>query len=154
LEPHAHQVCCSWPWLRKTCVRASANYLCQSMHCLQLLSSWQVVQYGTSIAHVAGRLWGVVPSVLLCMLAFCFKELSKWKMHAGTSLLIEDVACPIDKLPDMMVDLKALFEKHGYDDASIFGHALEGNLHLVFSQVRNASDAAFWAHKQTLGTCW
>jgi len=26
-------------------------------------------------------------------------------------------------------------QNHGYDDASCFGHALEGNLHLVFSQV-------------------
>jgi D-lactate dehydrogenase len=51
-------------------------------------------------------------------------------------MLIEDVACPVDKLPDMMVDLVALFEKFGYGDASCFGHALEGNLHLVFSQVR------------------
>jgi FAD/FMN-containing dehydrogenase len=49
-------------------------------------------------------------------------------------MLIEDVACPVDKLPDMMIDLIAMFQKHGYEDASCFGHALEGNLHLVFSQ--------------------
>jgi D-lactate dehydrogenase len=49
-------------------------------------------------------------------------------------MLIEDVACPVDKLPDMMIDLIAMFQKHGYNDASCFGHALEGNLHLVFSQ--------------------
>jgi FAD/FMN-containing dehydrogenase len=51
-------------------------------------------------------------------------------------MLIEDVACPVDKLPDMMVDLVAMFRKYGYADASCFGHALEGNLHLVFSQAR------------------
>ena len=55
---------------------------------------------------------------------------------AGTSMLIEDVACPVDRLPDMMTDLIKMFEKYGYDDASCFGHALEGNLHLVFSQAR------------------
>lgn len=49
-------------------------------------------------------------------------------------MLIEDVACPVDKLPDMMIDLIDMFERHGYGDASCFGHALEGNLHLVFSQ--------------------
>ena len=53
---------------------------------------------------------------------------------AGTAMLIEDVACPVDKLPDMMLDLIAMFQRHGYTDASCFGHALEGNLHLVFSQ--------------------
>lgn len=52
----------------------------------------------------------------------------------GTSMLIEDVACPVDKLADMMLDLIDMFKRHGYKDASCFGHALEGNLHLVFSQ--------------------
>lgn len=56
--------------------------------------------------------------------------------EAGTSMLIEDVACPVDKLADMMIDLIDMFQRHGYHDASCFGHALEGNLHLVFSQVR------------------
>ena len=54
---------------------------------------------------------------------------------AGTSMLIEDVACPVNKLADMTVDLVDMFQKYGYKDASCFGHALEGNLHLVFSQV-------------------
>jgi D-lactate dehydrogenase len=52
----------------------------------------------------------------------------------GTSMLIEDVACPVDKLADMMIDLQDMFNRFGYSDASCFGHALEGNLHLVFSQ--------------------
>eukprot|EP00879_Flechtneria_rotunda_P005800 GHRR01006103.1.p1 GENE.GHRR01006103.1~~GHRR01006103.1.p1 ORF type:complete len:946 (+),score=315.50 GHRR01006103.1:676-3513(+) len=52
----------------------------------------------------------------------------------GTSMLIEDVACPVDKLADMMIDLIDMFSRYGYHDASCFGHALEGNLHLVFSQ--------------------
>jgi hypothetical protein len=50
-------------------------------------------------------------------------------------MLIEDVACPVDKLADMTVDLGEMFQRHGYHEASCFGHALEGNLHLVFSQV-------------------
>ncbi|KAF8056389.1 glcD [Scenedesmus sp. PABB004] len=52
----------------------------------------------------------------------------------GTSMLIEDVACPVDKLADMMIDLVDMFQRYNYHDASCFGHALEGNLHLVFSQ--------------------
>lgn len=35
----------------------------------------------------------------------------------------------------MTVDLMDMFQRHGYEDAFLFGHALEGNLHLVFSQV-------------------
>ena len=57
-------------------------------------------------------------------------------VSAGTSMLIEDVACPVDKLGDMTQDLVDMFQKFGYKDASCFGHALEGNPHLVFSQVR------------------
>lgn len=52
-------------------------------------------------------------------------------------MLIEDVACPVDKLPDMMLDLVEMFKKYEYHEASCFGHALEGNLHLVFCQVRS-----------------
>jgi FAD/FMN-containing dehydrogenase len=63
--------------------------------------------------------------------------------NAGTSFLIEDVACPVDKLADMTTDLVEMFEKYGYKDASCFGHALEGNLHLVFSQVCNPASPQF-----------
>ena len=39
------------------------------------------------------------------------------------------------RLGQMTIDLMDMFKRHGYDDAFLFGHALEGNLHLVFSQV-------------------
>ena len=55
-------------------------------------------------------------------------------------MLIEDVACPVDKLADMMIDLIDMFQRYGYQDASCFGHALEGNLHLVFAQVRGPGE--------------
>jgi D-lactate dehydrogenase len=44
--------------------------------------------------------------------------------EAGTTMLLEDVACPTDKLGDMTRDLVDMFQKHGYSDASCFGHAL------------------------------
>lgn len=53
---------------------------------------------------------------------------------AGTTVIIEDVAFPIESLADGALDLQELFRKHGYDKAIIFGHALEGNLHFVFTQ--------------------
>lgn len=55
----------------------------------------------------------------------------------GTTVLIEDVAFPINRLADAAVDLTKLFEKHGYDEAIIFGHAKDGNLHFVITQSFN-----------------
>lgn len=52
----------------------------------------------------------------------------------GTSVIIEDVAFPLSHLAEASLALKELFEKYEYHDAYLFGHALEGNLHLVFSQ--------------------
>jgi D-lactate dehydrogenase len=52
----------------------------------------------------------------------------------GTTCIIEDVAFPIPRLAQATVELQGLFQKYGYADAIIFGHALEGNLHFVFNQ--------------------
>jgi D-lactate dehydrogenase len=52
----------------------------------------------------------------------------------GTTVIIEDVAFKIPDLAQATVDLQALFAKHGYAEAIIFGHALDGNLHFVFTQ--------------------
>ncbi|MBE0604064.1 MAG: FAD-binding oxidoreductase, partial [Deltaproteobacteria bacterium] len=52
----------------------------------------------------------------------------------GTTVIIEDVVFPIEKLADATVELQELMWKHGYKEGIIFGHSLEGNLHLVFTQ--------------------
>ena len=52
----------------------------------------------------------------------------------GTTVIIEDVAFPVPRLAEATLDLQQLFEKWGYHEAVIFGHALEGNLHFVFTQ--------------------
>ena len=52
----------------------------------------------------------------------------------GTTTLIEDVAFHIDDLPEATADLQELLAKHGYDDACIYGHALEGNYHFIINQ--------------------
>lgn len=57
----------------------------------------------------------------------------------GTTCLIEDVAFPIDKLGDACVALKDLFKRLGYADAVLYGHALDGNFHIVFSQDFNST---------------
>ncbi len=56
------------------------------------------------------------------------------KRPAGTTVIIEDVAFPVERLAEATSDLRALLDAHGYDRAIIFGHALEGNLHFVFAQ--------------------
>jgi D-lactate dehydrogenase len=54
--------------------------------------------------------------------------------RTGTTVIIEDVAFPVESLAAATLDLQALLKRHGYGDAIIFGHALEGNLHFVFTQ--------------------
>ncbi|WP_218398163.1 FAD-binding and (Fe-S)-binding domain-containing protein [Alteromonas lipotrueae] len=57
----------------------------------------------------------------------------------GTTVIIEDVAFPLENLADGLNALVALFEKHDYHDGIIFGHALDGNVHFVFSQGFNSA---------------
>jgi D-lactate dehydrogenase len=72
-----------------------------------------------------------------------------WKMRSGTfpsvgavrkrgtTVIIEDVAFRLDVLADAVVDLTKLFTKHSYDEAIIFGHAKDGNMHFVITQSFN-----------------
>ena len=52
----------------------------------------------------------------------------------GTTVIIEDVTFPVEQLAIGVNRLIDLFDKHHYDEAILFGHALEGNLHFVFTQ--------------------
>ncbi|WPP44125.1 FAD-binding and (Fe-S)-binding domain-containing protein [Pseudomonas sp. AN-1] len=54
--------------------------------------------------------------------------------RTGTTVIIEDVTFPVEQLAEGVNRLLALLDKHRYDEAIIFGHALEGNLHFVFTQ--------------------
>ncbi len=54
--------------------------------------------------------------------------------RTGTTVIIEDVAFPVARLAPATLDLQALLREHGYSEGIIFGHALEGNLHFVFTQ--------------------
>lgn len=53
---------------------------------------------------------------------------------AGTTVIIEDVAFPVDRLAEATLELQQLLIAHGYPEAIVYGHALEGNLHFVFTQ--------------------
>ena len=58
----------------------------------------------------------------------------------GTTVIIEDVTFPVEQLAIGVNRLIELFDKHHYDEAILFGHALEGNLHFVFTQGFNSPE--------------
>jgi D-lactate dehydrogenase len=51
----------------------------------------------------------------------------------GTALINEDVAFPRDRLASATSDLKRLLTAYRFDDAVVFGHARDGNMHFAFS---------------------
>jgi D-lactate dehydrogenase len=88
------------------------------------LRTFGPVRFSTDAAECA-RFWAVRKGMLPSVGA----------MRAlGTTVITEDVAFPVDRLAEATLDLQALLRQHGYHDALVFGHALEGNLHFVFPQ--------------------
>lgn len=83
----------------------------------------------TDIPAEFGKLWAVRKGLFPAVGAV---------RKVGTTVIIEDVAFPIARLADATVELQGMFAKHGYTEAIIFGHALEGNLHFVFTQDFNS----------------
>ncbi len=53
---------------------------------------------------------------------------------SGTAFLTEDVAVPVERLAEAILDFQALFERHGVPDTVVFGHAKDGNLHFVLGE--------------------
>ncbi len=60
--------------------------------------------------------------------------------ETGTTVIIEDVAFPIQRLAEATLELRRLMSRFAYEKAIIFGHALEGNLHFVFTQDFSSSE--------------
>ena len=52
----------------------------------------------------------------------------------GTTCLIEDIAFHLETLPAATRELQEIIARHGYEDAVIYGHALEGNFHFIINQ--------------------
>ena len=53
---------------------------------------------------------------------------------SGTTALLEDIAVPVEKLYGTCTELIRLFDRHGYEDSVIFGHAKDGNIHLMLNE--------------------
>ncbi len=61
----------------------------------------------------------------------------------GSTVVLEDIAFPVEVLGAAVLDVQQLMLKYGFDNGIIFGHAKEGNLHFVVSQPFNTpSDIA------------
>ena len=50
----------------------------------------------------------------------------------GSSLITEDVVVPISKLSSAIDDIEKLLVENNYEKV-VFGHALFGNIHIIFS---------------------
>lgn len=59
---------------------------------------------------------------------------------SGTTVILEDIAFPVEKLGDAISDLQQLFKKYNYHNAIIFGHAKDGNIHFVITQAFNTQE--------------
>ncbi|WP_113663368.1 FAD-binding and (Fe-S)-binding domain-containing protein [Pedobacter nanyangensis] len=79
----------------------------------------------TSIPHEQALLWKVRKGMFPAVGAV---------RASGTTVILEDVAFPVEKLGDAIIDLQGLFGKYDYQKAIIFGHAKDGNIHFVVTQ--------------------
>jgi D-lactate dehydrogenase len=53
---------------------------------------------------------------------------------SGTTALLEDVAVPVPALAGTCEALTGLFDRHGYEESVIFGHAKDGNIHFLLNE--------------------
>jgi len=51
----------------------------------------------------------------------------------GSSVITEDVAVTLENFEQAIIDLKSIFKRWFFNDAVIFGHAKDGNIHFVTS---------------------
>lgn len=125
-------------WVKSLSANACA-LLIESRAASQSLLHEQLAQIMASIAHfpvekqvdfsedpaVYNQLWKIRKDTFPAVGAV---------RQTGTTVIIEDVTFPVERLAEGVNRLIALLEKHRYDEAILFGHALEGNLHFVFTQ--------------------
>lgn len=53
---------------------------------------------------------------------------------SGTTALLEDIAVPVASLLETCAELTRLFDRHGYEESVIFGHAKDGNIHFLLNE--------------------
>ena len=113
-----------------------------------LLIEFQESSYAELEAKVNGFL-AVVPSLALLQAPVFTSDPKEqdyyWKVRkglfpsvgavrvSGSTVILEDVAFPVAKLGDAIIDLHSLFKKYAYDNAIVFGHAKDGNIHFLIT---------------------
>jgi D-lactate dehydrogenase len=53
---------------------------------------------------------------------------------SGTTAMLEDISVPVAALLPTCEELTRLFDRHGYTDSVIFGHAKDGNIHFMLTE--------------------
>lgn len=53
---------------------------------------------------------------------------------SGTTALLDDIAVPVPALLDTCRELEGLFDRYGYEESVIFGHAKDGNIHFLLNE--------------------
>ncbi|ATG52873.1 FAD-binding oxidoreductase [Brachybacterium vulturis] len=53
---------------------------------------------------------------------------------AGSTALLEDVVVPVPALEATCQGMQGLFDRHGYAESVIFGHAKDGNIHFLLNE--------------------
>lgn len=76
----------------------------------------------TSDPHIRAAMWSVRKGLYATVAG---------ARPVGVTALLEDVVVPVDNLAHTVSELSALLARFGYDDAVIFGHAKDGNLHFM-----------------------
>lgn len=114
------------------------HMITEAQACLAQLSLLQPAVFSTELSQQQ-QLWklrkGLFPAVGAAR-------------SPGTTVLIEDLAFPLSQLAEAVTALQSLFRKHGYQEAILFGHAKDGNLHFVITQSFNTREQI--ARYQTL----
>ncbi|MBN9177485.1 MAG: FAD-binding oxidoreductase [Microbacterium sp.] len=60
---------------------------------------------------------------------------------SGTTALLEDIVVPVPSLASTCDGLQLLFERYGYRDSVIFGHAKDGNIHFMLTDRFEGAEA-------------
>jgi len=54
---------------------------------------------------------------------------------SGTTALLEDIVVPVPALANTCTELIGLFDRYGYTNSVIFGHAKDGNIHFMLTDL-------------------
>ena len=69
-----------------------------------------------------------------CLAACSITTLPALTLPDGpTTVIIEDIAVPIEHLRDCLLELQEHFKRYDYEDTIIWGHVFDGNVHFVLT---------------------